>query len=153
MDAKKVVVIAVLIAVIIAAAIFTMRRSASDSKPPADVAAAKSSKIDMKTYEEFTETNTDWLDKYAPDQYGRYKNPKTGTYTMVGIMKCASCGKDIPVPQIPDELRPKSVGKGVNYMANKNAMMKAQMDAVRNYKCPLCGKPASGAPGEAPAAK
>jgi len=147
MDSKKIVAIAVLIAVIVAAAVFTAKRSASDSTAPTDVVGIKIDKIDMKTNEVITETAADWDNKYTPDQFQRYKNPKTGAYTMVGIMKCASCGKQIPVPQLPDELLQKvaaSGGKGINMGKYKQEMIAAQMKALREYKCPLCGKLAAG---------
>lgn len=153
MDSKKVVAIAVLFAVIVAAAVFTVKRNASDSSVPADVVGIKIEKIDMKTLEVITETAADWDNKYTPDQFRRYKNPKTGTYTMVGIITCAACKKKIPEPQLPDEFlaRMAATGKGMNMGKNRAEMTQMTVKVVREYKCPLCGQPAMG--GGSPAAE
>ena len=68
--------------------------------------------VDMKTFDIFTETSDDWAGKYAPDASGHYKNPKTGEYTVVKAMKCASCGQLIPVPDIPADLLPVAPPEG-----------------------------------------
>ena len=142
MARKKIALIALLIAVIAVAAVFTVKRIRTELKnaPRSLVVDQKFEKIDMKSLEIFAETNNDWKGKYAPDASHRYKNPKTGEYTVVETMKCASCGQTIPEPQIPPELLPKHEpgqprAKGVN-----PAMAAAMEQTLRNYKCPKCGK-------------
>ena len=150
MDTKKVVVIVVLVVVIVVAAVFTAKRTSGKQGSAALEAAqkgqiaAKVDKIDNKTLEVFSETLSDWKTKYAPDAEGHFKNPKTGEYTMVGAMKCASCGADIPYPDLPAELLG-SKGKGARRGGNPEARME---QILANYMCPKCGKHAYFATGE-----
>ncbi len=104
----------------------------------------------MKTFEVFAETVRDWATKYAPDASGRYKNPKTGEYTMVNVMKCASCGRPIPVPTLPDDLRPKSASGPRPSREASQALAAAMQKFELTYKCPLCGKNAFPPPAAAP---
>ena len=102
MDRRKVVVIALLLAVIVVAAVSTAKRTLSELTAPALYADRKIKKVDMDSLEVYAETLNDWTNKYAPDAAGRYKNPKTGKYTMVDIG-----GQFMPAPQFTDELQPK----------------------------------------------
>jgi predicted RNA-binding Zn-ribbon protein involved in translation (DUF1610 family) len=150
MDRKKLVVIVVLVVVIVVAVVIVMKRT-SNEPPPAPVvgsAATKVDLIDMKTLEVFSELSTDWQTKYAPDASGHFKNPKTGEYTVVKAMKCASCGQLIPVPETPaDQLPPKPTARGLAAKGESikygEAMGKARMQLMRGYICPKCGKPAA----------
>ena len=91
---------------------------------------SKVSKIDVKTLEVVEMTLREWHGKCAPDKTGRFKNPKTGKCTMTDIMACAACGKQIPVPQLPDS--------ALNLPEREKA---AAMDKARQeYKCPRCGQ-------------
>jgi predicted RNA-binding Zn-ribbon protein involved in translation (DUF1610 family) len=163
MDRKKVVAMAVLVVVIILAVVITMRRTSNEAPPPGAVAAttanAKIDMIDMKTLEVFSELPADWIGKYAPDASGHHKNPKTGEYTIVQAMKCASCGQLIPVPEIPADQLPAGGEKGVISSARGNigerqkaAMERgmAMMKIRREYICPRCGKSAFRPQGTAP---
>jgi arylsulfatase A-like enzyme len=98
MDRRKIVVIALLMAVIVVAAVSTAIRISSELTAPALYADRKIEKIDMDSLEVYAETSDDWANKYAPDAIGRYKNPKTGKYTIVDID-----GQFLPAPQFPDE--------------------------------------------------
>ncbi len=142
MKGKKIALIAVLLAVIAAAAVFAVKRIQSERKTPVMFWEWKSQKIDMNSLEVFTETARDWTTQYAPDASGRYKNPRTGEYTMVQAMPCASCGQLIPVPQLPAGLEPTKLGRGSGRpdRAAMMAQMKAVMEIERAYKCPRCGK-------------
>ena len=141
MNAKKIALIALLAAVIAVAAVVTVRRIRNEERnTPTLYVDQMVEKIDMKSYEVFTETAGDWMGKYAHDASGRYKNPRTGEYTMVDIMRCASCGQPIPVPEMPTIALPKSgSGKRSGFGANP-ARTAAIEEFQRNYKCPKCGK-------------
>ena len=161
MDNKKVAAMVVLVVVIVIAVVVIIKRTGSEA--PAAMLPGGSDRVqmvDMKTFDVFTETSDDWAGKYAPDASGHYKNPKTGEYTVVKAMKCASCGQLIPVPDIPADLLPVAPPKGlvkgkptVEQMAYARALAEARMKVLSEYKCPKCGKPAW-TPGEgaAPAA-
>jgi hypothetical protein len=143
MKLKKIALIVLLIAVIAAAAVVAAIRVQSELKGPPLLLDQKFDKIDMKSFEIVSETLRDWNTKYTPDASGHYKNPKTGQYTMVDVMKCASCGQLIPVPDMPLELRSnpelvKARGRGMREAAL--AMMAAREKFERNYKCPKCGR-------------
>ena len=140
MGTKKILVIAVLIVVIVAAAVYVAKRhSGSSVALPEAVLSIKVEKIDLKTLEIFTENAEDWDTRYAPDEHGRFKNPRTGTYSMVGIMKCAACGKEIPVPQLPEELEKRFERRP--FTNSEHSKTKAEIVAfIRAYVCPLCGK-------------
>ena len=144
MKPKKIALIGLLVAVIAAAAVVAAIRARNKllELTPPPLMDQKFDKIDMKSFEVISETLRDWNSTYAPDASGHYKNPKTGQYTMVDAMKCASCGQLIPVPDLPPEaqtnparnMRGPGVGKA----------MKVWLEAKRkfelNYKCPKCGK-------------
>ena len=128
MGGKKTVVSALLLAVIIVAVVIAVKRNMSKPEMPDWRQNQQIERIDIKSFEVITERQGDWDGKYAPDASGRYKNPKTGEYTMVGVMKCAACGQFIPNLQIPAELRGKPVPM-------------ATMEKLKSeYKCPKCGK-------------
>ena len=86
-----------------------------------------------------------------PDAPDHFKNPKTGEYTVVAAMKCASCGQLIPKPEIPADLLPpppppEEKGSKMAEIAGKQKYMQAKamamMKVLREYKCPKCGKSA-----------
>ena len=138
MNLKKIAVIALLVAVISAAAAFTVTRIHSE---PTFYVDQKVQKIDVKSFELFSETKADWAGKYAPDASGRFKNPDTGEYTMVRPMKCASCGRLIPAPNIPGEPPTKpDPGKQLTREDVLLARAAAVEEVLTNYKCPRCGK-------------
>ncbi len=150
MDMKKLVAMAVLVVVIVVAVVIVVKRTSNEAPPMTAEADKTLDMIDMKSLEVFSETPADWNGKYAADASGRHKNPKTGEYTIVEAMKCASCGQLIPRPEIPaDQLPPAPPGmqKGFvrggnrggtsNYLQAKAMVM---MKILRDYKCPRCGK-------------
>ena len=108
MNLKRIALTALLIAVIAAAAVFTVNRMRAEQSGPTLFADQKFEKIDVNSFEVFAETTRDWETKYAPDASGNWKNPRTGEYTMVEAIKCASCGQFIPVPKMPAELQAKA---------------------------------------------
>ena len=159
MERKKLIVIAVLVVVIVVAVVIASRRTATDTKVGSDIAraanAAMTSMIDMKTLEVFTEPSSDWQGKYKPDASGHFKNPKTGEYTIVPTIKCASCGQLIPMPEVPpDQLPPPVTEKGPAskgaHQAYNLALAKARVKIMNEYICPRCGKPATKVIGQRP---
>ncbi len=147
MDTKKVLAIVVLVVVIALAVVFAMRRNSGtaltgqmDATRNSQM-AAKIDKIDNKTFEVFSETLADWNSKYAPDKSGHWKNPKTGEYTIVPVMKCASCGALIPYPEMPMASSGKGARRGMN-------MERQEQEVLADYMCPKCGKHAYIAEGE-----
>jgi hypothetical protein len=149
MGGKNVVIGAVLIVVVIAV-IFTAKRMTGAPPPPDYVMDQKVEKIDYESQDLITESLRDWIGKYAPDAAGRFKNPKTGKYTMVDAFKCGACGELIPVLQVPPELQPKTPEAPPAASGDKSlpppmhgrsgidptVMMKLRQE----YKCPKCGK-------------
>jgi hypothetical protein len=150
MEGKKVVIGAVLIIVVIVAVVFTAKRMAGGPQPPAAVWGQQVQKIDLKTSEFVTASIGDWTTKYKADAMGRYKNPKTGEYTMVDPIKCAACGQEIPPPDyssaythaqptapaaaasngLPPPIGARDLGVDIG------AVEKIKHD----YRCPKCGK-------------
>jgi len=81
-------------------------------------------KIDEKTLDVMTLSLKEWLD--LGHKKGRYKNPKTGTYTMVPVRVCPHCHEQIPIRMIP---------------ADKwGTKWEPPRDWEKNYVCPKCGK-------------
>ena len=120
---NKLILLAVVI-VIVAAGIW-MGRSMRAPKMPDWVANELVKKIDYKTQEIVALPLGQWVGLYS-GKYNLYKNSKTGEYTMVGIIKCRSCGAEIPEMPLTEEL------------ANKGHDVVHQ--AMADYKCPKCGK-------------
>jgi len=155
---KQIVLVPLLIAVIAAAVLVAVVRARSELRGPTipripSPLDQKADKIDIKSYEVFSETLRDWTTQYAPDASGHYRNPRTGEYTMADLMKCASCGQLIPQPEIPPGLVPNlepvvQRGRGgeeaMKARAAKGEAIRAAITAIRKfqlaYKCPRCGK-------------
>ena len=150
MEGKKIAICALLIAVAIVATVIAVKRFTSGPTPPSWLLDQRVEKIDRKTLELVTESVRDWSGKYAPDASGRYKNPKTGEYTMVGVMKCAACGQFILPPDYSAAYAKNEAGPtpaaAVSGLKGKTPPMRFDVDAVkmreirRGYRCPKCGK-------------
>lgn len=97
MDAKKIAVFVVLIVVIVGAIVFSAKRAgvvrgrAATKAIDPDLAVEL---IDKKTLELMTKTAAEWQ-KLGGGPNG-FKNPNTGTNTMVQVMVCAECGQKVP---------------------------------------------------------
>jgi len=127
-DWKKVLVSIALLVVIVVAAVFIVRHfTGRSTEMPAELkreAAGRSvEKIDQKTLEVMTKTLGEWEKLGSKGE--KYKNPKTGTYTMVPVLVCASCGEKIPLPDFPP-----------------NAGFAERQKIASGYICPRCGKKA-----------
>ena len=123
MGNKQIIGAVVLVIVIVAAGIW-IGRSMRAPGMPLGVAGEMVKKIDFKTMEVVEQTRAKWLELHG--KLNLYKNPKTGEYTVVDMMKCASCGADIPILPMTDELFKKG--------------FPAIRQAETEYKCPKCGK-------------
>jgi len=129
MGGKRVALIVVLVVVIIAGFAFAIatilgRRSA---KPPERVTGVKVTRIDENTLELITLTEGEWMKLGQKNQ--RYKNPKTGSYTMVAPVTCPFCGELIPALIYP-----------------RGASAEERRELMENWVCPKCGKNIASAP-------
>jgi len=124
MDAKKIVTLVVLVAVIVGAIYFSAKRSGVvGSAVPTKVVNASEpvELVDKTTLEVMTKTAGEW-EKLGGGP-GGFKNPNTGTYTMVPVMICQECGAKIPL---------------------KSRFPHGNYDPA-TLKCPKCGKNPFGA--------
>jgi len=96
---------------------------AKTARLPKSIGGQMIEKIDENTLELVSLPLEEWMHVDSKD--GKYKNPRTGTYSLVGVMQCASCGAKIPLPDIP-----------------ANAGAAASLHIMENYVCPKCGKKA-----------
>jgi len=133
----RIVVIVVLVLLIIGGLVLVLNHLgvvSSGPTPPPHVLARIVRKIDKDTFEVMDLSLGQWR-KLGYNKEGKYKNPKTGKYTMVPSMTCAHCGKDIPVPELP-ATGPEG--------GPEDPMVYEEM--MRNYRCPLCGQLAMPSP-------
>ena len=113
MEGKNKVIAILLVVVILVAIGVTLKRfrRGGSSRTPGKTLATEVTKVDQKTLEAFTMKLGEW-EAGADSITGRYKNPKTGEFTMVNAMKCGSCGEYIP----------------------------RRLKGTKGYKCPKCLK-------------
>jgi DNA-directed RNA polymerase subunit RPC12/RpoP len=129
---KRAVTAVVLLVLLVLAIVWGVRRTFGRQGPPTAVSGEMVKMMDYKTLESVSLPRSEWegLRSRIPGT-NTYKNPKTGQHTLVGVFKCANCGKDIPSMPVPDEAT-------VNGDFRK---MRAE------YKCPYCGKSPFDLPG------
>ena len=72
----------------------SMRRGGVST--PDHVMNRPQARIDVNSMEVVTLPRSEWRKLGQKD--GRYRNPTTKEYTMVLVGRCASCGKEIPLP-------------------------------------------------------
>jgi len=107
------------------------------AKPPKWVLETPVEKIDIQTLELVTQRWQEW--QKLGQAHGKYKNPRTGKYSMVAAMTCRTCGEKIPEPTMP----PRPKGRGNPFDPESRRKYEEQCKNVRlNYKCPKCGMPA-----------
>jgi hypothetical protein len=141
MDFRKISIVVALVVVIAVVAVLTVKRTSGtgESKMLNEARRAQAGaimdKIDNKSLEIISEPASDWMGKYAPDSSGHFKNPKTGEYTMVTIITCASCGAQIPAPDLNPALKGKATVR-----TDRAQAMHDQLQILHNYQCPKCGK-------------
>ena len=94
--------------------------------PPDHVMNSPQTRIDTNTLDTVTLSRSEWSKLGEKD--GLCKNPKTGDYTMALVVRCASCGKEIPKPAaMPDP---------------EHQTYERLKKAYEESTCPRCGKPA-----------
>jgi len=133
---KQIIIVLALILVIGASIGFTLKRQFGGPEPPDETLAQLIEKIDAETLRIVAKPLGDWQE--WPVRDGKYQNPDTGKFSLVDLMKCASCGEKIPAPEEP--------GKGLSAM--ESGITTADIEAVEAaYRCPKCGGPAFAEPG------
>jgi predicted RNA-binding Zn-ribbon protein involved in translation (DUF1610 family) len=148
MGGKRLALLVALVVVIAAciAIIFKKTLSSHSATPPDWLLSQREEKIDRKTLQLITKTSGEW-EHLGHDQKGNYKNPETGEFTMTTPIVCASCGEKIPGLEMPQQLKPHLHVAGPPGQSNAEAAPPADFhaaidDAIKNYICPKCGKPA-----------
>ena len=98
---KNIVWIVILLALIVGAVVFGISRTRrGETKMREKGAAQPMELIDVETLELITQPLNKWESNgKAPE---RFKNPKTGKYTMTYPMRCRLCGEKIPLPDNPE---------------------------------------------------
>jgi len=128
-SAKKVAVAVACLVIVVGVGTYLVRKF-TGHRPPGWVLDQPLEKIDSETLELITLTHRQWQKLGTKD--GKYKNPKTGRYTMVTPMICASCGEKIPEPPYPTPAEREKLGM--------DEMLDRIEQLERSYKCPKCGK-------------
>ena len=96
-------------------------------------------KIDAISLDLMTLPRNQW-DKLG-EKLGRFKNPKTGQYTMAEAVKCPHCREKIPMPQLPDAPKLSAEDIKAKRMPPGFAEYQAELkDIWGKYKCPKCGQ-------------
>ena len=131
---KKMLVIVLLLTLIIASGIFCVKRlNIGRAKPPQWVLDQPGVRIDAETLDLITKSCGEWEDLGCKN--GKYKNPNTSKYTMVGTILCAHCGELVPDIQMPPMLK----GDKMDPEAAREREA-AFMQTIAEHKCPFCGK-------------
>lgn len=143
MEGKNILVVAVLVIVIAVAAFVVVKRAkTSDTQMPAALLDEPRDVIDVKANQPATITYREQLYGTRDSATGYYKNPSTGAFTYASTMKCASCGKTIPVPSSPLVASNSSNPQAPKMMPDEEKMKAA----MAGYVCPLCSKKACNVP-------
>lgn len=132
---KKIAAIVVLLVVIVLAAVLIAKKSDRFGGPkiPDWLKQEKREKIDSQSGELVTLTFDEW--RKLGHEGGKYKSPKTGSYTMVVPITCAACGEKIVPPEFPN---PPEGDDPDGMQKHEEATMKVREE----FKCPKCSKPA-----------
>jgi len=119
------VVAAILIIVIIVAVVYTVTRGGGgDVSVPDEIRNKPRLAFDLEAKKVVEFTTWEWEKKMKDD-------PEAVGYKIKGgkryapVITCASCGKQTAAAPIPPDVDPEK-----------------ESEILRNYKCPLCGKPA-----------
>ena len=130
---KKVLAVVVLLVVIVGAAGLILKHTADRDAPPSPVMKQPIELIDAETGEFLTRSLQEWKDDGM--QENRYKNPKTGEYTMAEPIKCFSCGEVVPMPVLPSVDPNTTPPEDMPRLSDEREKKKAEA------KCPKCGGP------------
>ena len=124
--AKKLATIIALLVVIIAAiASLVMRLEFGERELPKWFLEDPVEKIDKDTLELITLKLGEW--EKLGQKEGKYRNPKTGSYSMVTPIVCDSCAEKIAPPDYPPR---------------EEATAGEVLEIRSKFMCPKCGKPA-----------
>jgi len=139
-ERNRILVTAALILIAAAAIGVLLKKFVAKRGPPAWVLETLEEKIDTETLEVLALPVEKW--RKLGEQGGAFKNPRTGKYTMVSVIVCASCGQKIPAPgpgYSPRSASSATVEGGTAPTGEKEEPP-PPMGAV--YICPRCGRPA-----------
>jgi len=130
MGTKKIVTVVALIVVIVVAVVYIAKRGLgrATAKPPDRVMAQIVQKVDEETHEFFDLSRAEWEKLGSRD--GKYKNPKTGTYTIVPSIVCQHCRKRTVGYVLPS---PKGYKTGLDYA-------RVTYPIISSVRCIHCGK-------------
>jgi len=135
---KKVITIIGLLVVIVGAVTLSIKMAGRGKlEPPERITGRRFEKIDAETLEIIALTGDEWKALGYKDE--RFKNPKTGEYTMARVGICTACGEKIPWPVLP--IYPE---RG-NYTQQEYEKVVDEITAKRtaierSNTCPKCGK-------------
>ena len=132
-DMRKIAMGTGLVIVIVAAVGFIIHYTRSKDHVPAAVRNQPVEMCDEKTMDVVTIDKGEIFDGNARN--GRYKNPKTGEYTLLIATTCAACRQKIPVPYV----EPVAANATPE---QRQARMQEAFKTSQEYKCPRCGKKA-----------
>ena len=130
---KKIIVIVMLLAVIVAGGVYLVKTMGrGEPEQPDWVLDQPVEKIDSESLELVTKPLGEWKSLGYKD--GKYKNPKTGDYSMDRVAICAACGEKIPMPGGTTSTKPSGDEMDPSEAAQ------ARRDRVRESRCPRCGE-------------
>ena len=129
----------ILALLIVASGFYLQQTLSRKSKPPTWVLEEPLEKIDAETSELVTLSRTEW--KNLGENLGRFKNPKTGQYTMAEPIRCPHCLEWIPKPQLPKAPKLNTDDLRNAPMPQEVATYQAELaDIWSTFKCPKCGE-------------
>ena len=144
MGAKRIAAIVALLAIIVLAGYWMSRKLGGRDEPPEWYLGQARELVDTETGELISQPVEKWQSGRQLD--GKFKNPKTGDYTMVKPIVCASCGAKIAPPDYPS--RPASEpSTRTRTDARRDPVQdayEAEVDQIwHNHMCPKCGERAT----------
>ena len=112
---KKAAVVVVLVIVIVGAVVWIAKAGRRSTTMPEAMRKEMITRVDEETLEAISLTREEWRELAEPvpavveegadprqvRRVPRWKNPKTGQYTVVPAIQCASCGADLPGTMFP----------------------------------------------------
>lgn len=129
----KIAVIVILVVIIVGGGVFVVKRIiGGEPKQPKEVLGRLVEKMDSESLESVTLPFGKW--KRLGYKDGKYKNPKTGDYSMDRVAICAACGEKIPMPGGTTSTKPSGDEMDPSEAAQ------ARRDRVRESRCPRCGE-------------
>lgn len=131
--AKKAVVAVLVIAVIVVAGVWITKSRSSTRKGRSRAMGQSVERIDENTLETVTLSVQEWNDLGHEDS--KFKNPESGSYSMLLVMDCPHCNARIPMPI----RRSSRMVRAVDESTGKEVMRLEEVEEVE-YHCPKCGE-------------